>query len=85
MNLWNYITQEEYQNWLKIADKVGAEYCEFGSYCGPHTFANDIEKDGILYTLFWGWGWERNEKNEPKHFWAIKQLYKIPLQDGDGI
>jgi hypothetical protein len=77
------ITKEEYFDWIKTSDKVGDEYCEFSSCCGPHTFGRKIVKDGVEYELSWGWGWD--DKDKKKHFYYVKCLYKLNGQEGEGI
>lgn len=85
------ITKEEYYNWLKNADRVEDEYSEFTSCCGPHTFATPIHKNGMLYTLYYGWYTEEDKtpnskyKYKDTHWWGIKCLYELSGQKGEGI
>ena len=77
------ITKEEYYEWLKSSRIVHSESCIFSSCCGPHSFATDIEKDGVLYELSWGWGWNQDKRDE--HNYGVKPLYRMEGQEGDGI
>jgi hypothetical protein len=80
--MYNEITQEEYYNFIKTADKVGNEYCSFSSCCGPHSFSTEIQKDGMLYELSWGW-YVENKKT--KYWYNMECLHKLSNQEGDGI
>lgn len=76
------ISKEVYDNWLKTADKVEDEYCSFSSWGGPHEFVRQIEKDGMLYELSLGSGWQEDKS---KIDYRIKCLHKVGGQDGDSI
>ncbi len=77
------IDKEEYFDWLKTSNIVEEEHCSFSSCCGPHSFTTEIEKNGNLYLLTWGWGWDRG--NPEKHNYSIESLFRMPGQEGDGI
>jgi hypothetical protein len=78
------ISEEEYYAWLQTARVITPEHCTFSSAgSGPHSFTTDLEKDGILYELTWGWGWNMGGYDD--HYYGIKCLYKLEGQGGEGI
>jgi len=91
MESLKHITKDEYYEWLKSADKIDAEYPAFTSCGGPHEFVTSIHKDGMLYSLCFGWYPEKDTDPNAKYkfktiyWWGIQKLYKEPGQEGEGI
>jgi hypothetical protein len=85
------ISEQEYNEWLKTADRVEDESPTFTSCCGPHEFAIIIHKNGMLYELCWGWYPEEDKTPNPKYkykttcWWGIKTLHREFGQEGEGI
>jgi len=76
------ITKEEWENWLKTADKIVDSYMLSHSFCGGGEYVNVIEKDGMLYELHDWTGWWDNKNQEG---WTVAILHKAAGQGGEGI
>lgn len=77
------IDKETYYWWLKNSRIIVPEHCTSSACCGPHWFTTEIEKDGNLYHLGWGWGYDR--KNPMKEEYSIKLMFRMNGQEGEGI
>ena len=74
------LTQQQYNDILAESTVIDDERCVESHCCGPHWFSTIIQNNDTVYTLSWGWGWEKTENNPDGTVYSLKPEHKWGYQ-----